>query len=88
MSQAQRPLCRKCLLSDEADRAAYATIFDYIASLDPERKVDDATYRRRLDACRACEHLHNALCVKCGCYVEVRCVKRGLICPDLPPRWT
>ena len=84
-----RPPCRRCLLSDDAsNRAAYATIADYIASLDPERKVDEETYARRLEACRACEHLHNALCAKCGCYVEVRCVKRALICPDVPPRWT
>ena len=83
----QRKPCRKCLLSDEADKAAYATIKDYIDSLDPSRKVDDATYQARLEQCRLCEHLHNALCVKCGCYVEVRCIKKLLHCPDLPARW-
>ena len=83
----QRKPCRKCLLSDEADKAAYATIKDYIDSLDPSRKVDDATYQARLEQCRLCEHLHNALCVKCGCYVEVRCIKKLLRCPDLPARW-
>ena len=84
---AKRPPCRRCLLSDDVNRAAYATIADYIASLDPERKVDEAAYARRLAACRTCEHLHNALCAKCGCYVEVRCIKRALTCPDVPPRW-
>lgn len=83
----ERKPCRKCLLSDEADKAAYATIKDYIDSLDPSRKVDDATYQSRLDHCRKCDHLHNALCVKCGCYVEVRCIKKLLHCPDLPARW-
>ena len=49
--------------------------------------MDEAAYARRLAACRTCEHLHNALCAKCGCYVEVRCIKRALTCPDVPPRW-
>ena len=71
---AKRPPCRRCLLSDDVNRAAYATIADYIASLDPERKVDEAAYARRLAACRTCEHLH-------------RCIKRALTCPDVPPRW-
>lgn len=84
---AQRQPCRKCLLSDEADQAAYATVKDYIDSLPPERRADEKTYRARLEVCRRCEFLHNALCVKCGCYVEVRCVKRRLTCPDVPPRW-
>ena len=42
---AKRPPCRRCLLSDDVNRAAYATIADYIASLDPERKVDEAEGR-------------------------------------------
>lgn len=83
----QRPPCRKCLLSDDADRKAYETVADYIASLPPQRKVDDAVYQSRLLICRSCEHLHNALCVKCGCYVEVRCIKSRLTCADTPPRW-
>ena len=36
---AQRRPCRKCLLSDEADQAAYATVKDYIDSLPPERRT-------------------------------------------------
>ncbi len=87
MSASARPPCRKCLLSDEEDRRAYATIRDYIDSLDPASKVDDALYQARLMQCRACEHLRNALCLKCGCYVEVRCVKKRLSCPDVPARW-
>ena len=85
--QDQRPPCRKCLLADDVTQAAYATIADYIQSLAPERKADAALYARRLEACRSCEHLYDAMCVKCGCFVEVRCVKKALCCPLVPPRW-
>ena len=47
---AQRQPCRKCLLSDEADQAAYATVKDYIDSLPPERRTDEKTYRALLPA--------------------------------------
>lgn len=81
------PPCR-CLLSETAgEEALYATLRDYIDTLPQEQKASDALYRARLAVCAACAHLQSGMCARCGCYVEVRAMKRRLACPDVPPRW-
>lgn len=79
--------CRRCLLSELDPEGVYATVRDYIASLDESVKADESEYRRRLDKCRTCGHLMNGMCALCGCFVEARAAKSGSSCPDLPARW-
>ena len=86
-SQINRPPCRRCLLSELDRDGAYRTVVEYINSLDESVKCDRVEYASRLAVCRACEHLSEGLCELCGCFVEVRAVKRGQNCPDVPARW-
>ncbi len=75
-----RPMCRRCLL-EELDQKACASVRQYIESLDQDLKVDAEEYEKRLAYCRQCEHLQNGICSQCGCFAEVRAVKRLMDCP-------
>ncbi len=79
--------CTRCLLTPGQDGALYETVQAYLAALPAHRKAPEADYRRRLAQCSGCPHLRQGLCALCGCYVQVRCAKRALSCPDVPPRW-
>lgn len=87
MESGARPLCRRCLLSEIDRDGVYKTVLEYIASLDETVKCGREEYEARLEICRACDHLTNGMCALCGCFVEVRAVKRVQNCPDLPHRW-
>lgn len=86
-SQSGRVFCRKCLLSEIDRNGVYKTVLEYIDSIDPALKCTDEDYSRRLDICRTCEHLNEGMCALCGCFVEVRAVKKKQNCPDIPHRW-
>lgn len=80
--------CR-CLLREDADQQPlYRVVAEVVAALPEEQRLDGDAYAARLAACKACAHLLSGTCALCGCYVEVRCAKRRMACPDVPPRWT
>ncbi|MBR3494948.1 MAG: hypothetical protein IKH38_05915 [Clostridia bacterium] len=81
----QRKPCR-CLLAESQPDLAL-TVAEYIASLPPEFRADEAVYQARLAHCRACDQLFDGTCVLCGCYAEARAAKLRQRCPAVPPRW-
>ena len=78
--------CRRCLLAELADQVTAETIQDYISVIDPELKVEEQVYWARLRECRNCEHLINATCDLCGCFVEVRAIRKNQRCPNVNDR--
>lgn len=80
-------LCRRCLLRDIDRDGYFSSIFAYINSIPPAQKAEDAVYRQRLELCKQCDHLVNGMCDLCGCFVEVRAVKRGAHCPLREDIW-
>lgn len=86
-SQSNRTPCRRCLLSEIDRDGAYRTVLEYIGSLDPTVKCSREEYAARLQVCRSCEHLSEGMCALCGCFAEVRAVKKHQNCPDIPNRW-
>ncbi|MBE5786170.1 MAG: hypothetical protein E7324_01365 [Clostridiales bacterium] len=84
----EKPLCRKCLLSEMADQQALlASVQELIALLPEEKRADDQTRAQRLSQCRECSHLNDGTCGLCGCFVELRTAKAWLHCPAVPPLW-
>jgi len=79
--------CRRCLLEAMDDRKLYDSVKAMVEALPESIRADDALYRQRLAVCQACDHLLSGMCIKCGCYVELRCAKAPLACPDIPSRW-
>lgn len=78
--------CKRCLLR-EVDEAYFQSIYKYIDSLPPEQKAEQEEYKRRLEKCKACDHLQNGMCALCGCFVEVRAVKKKQHCALSPDIW-
>ena len=84
----QPKVCRRCLLAEMADSRE---ILDYVKRtgelLPPSERCPDDEYHARLALCRACDYLADATCAKCGCYVEIRALRRGSHCPLPKHRW-
>lgn len=79
--------CKKCLLSEIDKEEYFKNIYEYIAALSEDVKVDDMEYNRRLNLCKECEDLVNGMCKKCGCFVELRAAKRLMNCPSEKKIW-
>jgi hypothetical protein len=77
----QKKPCIKCLLKD-IDPVQYETrIKKLIDLMDKSEKADNKAYEKRLQICSRCSYLKDAFCGACGCYVELRCVKKNASCP-------
>ncbi|MGN0522105.1 MAG: DUF6171 family protein [Eubacterium sp.] len=78
--------CKKCLLLEAGENAAFKTVSDYISNLDNSLKADENTYKSRLELCKKCDNLISGMCLKCGCYVEIRAILKNKACPDYDNR--
>lgn len=74
--------CKKCLLLEAGENKSYQTVKDYLDNLDRSLIVDDEKYNERLTQCRNCDSLISGMCLKCGCYVEIRAALNNKNCPD------
>lgn len=79
--------CRKCLMRDMAENDYFVNLRDYIDAVDMELKTEADEYERRLGICRECDSLISGMCIKCGCYVELRAVMKKGYCPDADKKW-
>ena len=77
-----KQLCKKCLLLEAGENAAFQTISDYLNTLDQSLLVGNELYNKRLAFCKKCEYLISGMCRKCGCYVEIRAALKDKVCPD------
>lgn len=73
-------ICKKCLIGQQAE--------DYLrmiekskAAVSPRDRADDALYDSRITACESCRHLSGPTCLACGCYVELRAIRKSSHCP-------
>lgn len=73
-------ICKKCLIGQQAE--------DYLKFIEKNRaatpakvKTSDEEYARRIGSCEACEKLSGPTCLACGCYVELRAMRRDTHCP-------
>ena len=78
--------CKKCLLLQAGENVTYEEIKEYISSLDKSLIVNDDIYKQRLSHCTKCDNLISGMCLKCGCYVEVRAKLKKSYCPDYSNR--
>lgn len=73
-------ICKKCLIGQQAE--------DYLrmlekskAAISPKDRASDEIYVRRIAACEECQHLKGPTCMACGCYVELRALRKSVSCP-------
>ena len=74
--------CKRCLLLEAGMESSYNTVKEYISTLDETLKVDDTEYSRRLKLCKSCDNLISGMCLKCGCYAEMRAILVNKTCAD------
>lgn len=79
--------CKKCLLKDLTKDKYFESVYEYIESISEELRAPASEYDRRLEACCSCDNLVNGMCKLCGCFVEVRAIKRNTCCADSPKKW-
>lgn len=72
--------CKRCLLREAGETVTYEEISAYLDSI-KETLTDEITAEKRLEHCKLCESLISGMCLKCGCYVEVRARLREGECP-------
>jgi len=74
--------CKKCLLLEAGESVTYDEIMQYVSSLDKNDLADEVTAEKRLSICKNCEELISGMCLKCGCYVEIRARLKNSQCPN------
>lgn len=80
-------ICKKCLL-EELDRDEYInSLIQYVNNYPVEKRADDEVYNKRLSICRQCDRLSQGMCSICGCYVQLRAVKKDMYCPHDDKKW-
>ena len=78
--------CKRCL-TEQISAEAYNNIREYVSLIPSEKKADDMLYKCRLAKCQDCDCLINAMCRKCGCFVEIRAAYAHNRCPHEQRRW-
>lgn len=74
--------CKRCFLYEIAGKEdVYAHVLRTRELLTAKDKASDVVYDKRLAICRECDSLLEATCLKCGCYVEIRALKKDATCP-------
>ena len=78
--------CR-CLLKDTPETELMENIREYISGLDDDIRADEEVYQKRLSICKRCGSLMDGVCLKCGCYVEMRAAVKNNRCPSEKRYW-
>lgn len=75
-------VCKKCLLLEAGEKKSFESVKAYINNLSEDLKVNKTEYQKRLLLCKECSNLIAGMCLKCGCYVEVRAILKNKTCAD------
>lgn len=60
---------------------------EYIKSYSADDRVSDEVYSARLEICKECNQLINGMCAKCGCFVQLRALKKNAKCAGEEKYW-
>lgn len=73
-------ICKKCLIGQQA--ADYLALIAKNKAATPEKyRVAEEEFDRRVAICEGCEKLSGPTCLACGCFVELRALKKDSHCP-------
>ena len=80
-------ICKRCLLSEIGSDDIKKTIDEIILAMPDDKKADCTLYTQRLSICKSCDELTDGMCLKCGCYVELRALQKIRRCPHEDRKW-
>lgn len=73
-------ICKKCFTGAQAEE--YAKMIAACRAAIPKRDLaEEGEYGRRMALCEGCEEFLAATCRACGCYAELRAMKKATHCP-------
>lgn len=73
-------ICKKCLTMQQAED--YLALIAKNKAATPEKyRAPEAVYDHRIALCEECDKLMGPTCVACGCYVELRAIRKDSRCP-------
>lgn len=73
-------ICKKCLIGQQAED--YLSLIAKNKAATPEKyRAGDDVYDKRIALCEDCEKLSGPTCLACGCYVELRAIRKDSRCP-------
>lgn len=73
-------ICKKCLTMQQAED--YLALIAKNKAATPEKyRVTEDVYDQRVALCEECEKLSGPTCMACGCYVELRAIRKDSRCP-------
>jgi hypothetical protein len=75
-----RHYCRKCV-AQEGEEDYFSSLSLYIENVDPQLKVSEEDYKKRLTICENCARLTEGMCSSCGCFVILRALMIKNQCP-------
>ncbi len=82
-----KKLCKRCLIDELDFDEVYEDIKQYIKEFPADKRVSQEEYSQRLAICKECDELENGICRKCGCFVELRALKKGMYCASEDKKW-
>ncbi|WP_294408710.1 DUF6171 family protein [uncultured Ruminococcus sp.] len=82
-----RPICKRCLLSETDLGDTHRKIVEMVEAMPSEKRVGKEEYERRLRKCEECTELGQGMCGLCGCFVQLRAAKKDKHCPHPTPYW-
>lgn len=87
MTDANKKICKKCLLRDLDKNEYFKSLQAAIEAISDDERTPADLYEERLNACKQCEKLIEGMCAVCGCFVELRAAKASSYCPHVHPHW-
>lgn len=73
-------LCKKCLTMQQVEE--YLALIEKNIAATPEKyRASDEQYDSRITLCEECEKRTGPTCMACGCYVQLRAIRKDSHCP-------
>ncbi|MCR5627818.1 MAG: DUF6171 family protein [Lachnospiraceae bacterium] len=74
-------ICRQCDILSKLpeDVASYAIkLFELLPMAE---RAEEELMQKRLSVCKECNRREQSTCLECGCYIEMRAMKKNDKCP-------
>lgn len=73
-------ICKKCLIGQQAEDYL-RFIAENKSAMPVSSRASEQEIDRRITICEECDYLTGPTCRACGCYVELRTLRKGASCP-------
>ena len=80
MSEETR-ICRQCDILSKLPQDVSNQVAKLYALLPGREKATEEQMLERIAVCSGCDRREGSTCLECGCYIEIRVMKKDARCP-------